>query len=210
MKRISYFAKVYIVVRISYLVKNRQAVWTNHVRDKETAASPLGGVHKRKLGAHKTLPAHQLAGAHRHGALYSSHRAPHYSSRRGPSRWPILIDRETKPAPLKRCVRVAGIMRPVLTDLDFPQRQDQPLFHMGRRRFQLQLDDLVRTIDNFRIQIFLVHEIHRHPLFLVDPGLDQSGFFQGCPSWYDLSPGGRARRNIAIARVPWASTAYRE
>ncbi|MET0516591.1 MAG: hypothetical protein ABW047_14835, partial [Nitrospiraceae bacterium] len=58
------------------------------------------------LGAHKTLPAHgtrpahhsrasttvaliilravDLAGAHRHSALYSSHRAPHYSSRRGP------------------------------------------------------------------------------------------------------------------------------
>jgi len=38
-------------------------------------------------GAHRrveTLPAHRLAGAHKHGALYSSRRAPHYSSRRGP------------------------------------------------------------------------------------------------------------------------------
>ena len=167
------------------------SIRTNQVRDKETAASPLGGVHKRKtLGAHKTLPAHQLAGAHRHGALYSSHRAPHYSSRRGPSRWPILIDRETKPAPVKRCVRVAGIMRPVLTDLNFPQRQDQPLFHMGRRRFQLQLEDLVRTIDNLRIQIFLVREIHRHPLFLVDPGLNQSGFFQGVHHGMTYRPAG--------------------
>ena len=47
----------------------------------------------KTLGAHrlapvrrsfKTQPAHRLAGAHRPGALYSSHRAPHYSSRRGP------------------------------------------------------------------------------------------------------------------------------
>ncbi len=36
----------------------------------------------RRLG---TLPAHRLAGAHKRGALYSSHRAPHYSSRRGPA-----------------------------------------------------------------------------------------------------------------------------
>jgi len=34
-----------------------------------------------------TLPAHRLTGAHRHGALSSSHRAPHYSSRRGPRRY---------------------------------------------------------------------------------------------------------------------------
>ena len=73
----------------------------------------------RRQGAHKTLPAHgtrpahhsrasttvaliilravDLAGAHRHGALYSSHRAPHYSSRRGPrvyaiSRRPVMND----------------------------------------------------------------------------------------------------------------------
>ncbi len=32
----------------------------------------------------RTLPAHRLAGAHRRGALYSSRRAPHYSSPRGP------------------------------------------------------------------------------------------------------------------------------
>jgi hypothetical protein len=44
---------------------------------------PLGKM-PRSASEDQTLPAHRLAGANRHGALYSSRRAPHYSSHRGP------------------------------------------------------------------------------------------------------------------------------
>ena len=63
-------------------MKRRSSLVTRKDDLKETAASPLGGVHKPKtLGAHRLAPVHKL------DVHYSARREPHYSSRRGPSRF---------------------------------------------------------------------------------------------------------------------------
>ena len=81
-----------------------------NVKSQETAASHLGGVHKR----FKTLGAHRLAPVHKLDMPYSARRAPHYPSRRGPSRDTVsglllvrlalsLRDGEVKTAAFPRC-----------------------------------------------------------------------------------------------------------
>jgi hypothetical protein len=49
----------------------------------KSCSGSSGWVGEKEYAPTKTLPAHRLAGAHKRGALSSSRRAPHYSSRRG-------------------------------------------------------------------------------------------------------------------------------
>ena len=92
-------------------------------------AHQLAGVHRRAMPYRhgvdlalvrrrrglRTLPAHRLAGAHKHGALSSSRRAPHYSSRRGP-RWASPVERASWRAgggSLRALVKYAGSGSPI-------------------------------------------------------------------------------------------------
>jgi hypothetical protein len=64
----------------------------------KSCSGSSGWVGEKEYAPTKTLPAHRLAGAHKRGALSSSRRAPHYSSRRGPRcglpvEWRISVHR---------------------------------------------------------------------------------------------------------------------
>jgi hypothetical protein len=53
-----------------------------HLSAKQGCSQAVEKVRQRR--SRRTLPAHRPAGVHKRGALSSSRRAPHYSSRRGP------------------------------------------------------------------------------------------------------------------------------